>query len=165
MKTLNDLKRHLQTNAVIIMTKCSCGNKLIGKKRKVVQTQTNGVYFIDPEDPTSRKSFLSFPKASLLEYDGKYIRIYETGKRKLTKEEKTIKDGYEKIRNKKQEEIDLMTDCSTSFWKEKAYYREHNAEYLMGHTTQKGMRFDYNTGKVWDDNIKGKLNLEYEWIN
>jgi len=165
MKTLNDIKRYLQPNAILVMTKCSCGNKLLGKKRKVVKTQTNGVYFVDPENPTSKPSFLEFPKASLLECDNKYIRIYEAGKRKLTQEEDIIKKGYEKIRSKKQEEIDIMTDGSTSYWQEKGYYQKQNAEYLMGTITQKGMKYDYNTGLVRDNKVKGELSLEYEITN
>jgi len=162
MKTLNDLKRDLQGGgAVLVMTKNSCTDRLIGKKRQVIASQSNGVSFIDPDDPASKKSWLSFPKASLLEYDGKYIRIYQPGRRELTVEEKEIKAGYEKIRDKKQEERDLLSDSNCSFYCQQAYYRKHKAEYLIGHTPQKGMSFDYKTGLVRDDKVKGDLSLEY----
>jgi hypothetical protein len=165
MKTLNELKRDLQGgNIILVMTKNSCSDRLIGKKRKVVESQSNGISFIDPDDPTSKKSFLAFPKASLLEYDGEYIRIFNAGKRELTEDEKAIKAGYEKIRDKKQEERDLLADSNCSFFCEQAYYLKYDAEYLIGHTTQRGMRFDYRSGLVRDDKVKGELSLEYKVI-
>lgn len=171
MKTLADLKRELVIGKRLKMIYNSCGAKLVGKIREVVKIQSNGVYFIDPEAENAeelrqkgRGSFLEFPKATLLEITPNGFKIYNKGLRDLTKEEKSIKDGYEKIRDKKQEEIDMLSDGSTSWWRKKRYYIDNNMEYLMGHLTQKGMRYDYNTGKVWDDNVRGELSLEYDWI-
>ena len=155
--TLADLKREL-----------SLGKKLTlvfqyGKKvtlpREVVKIQSNGVWMKRPDSP--KNSFLEYPKASLLEISMGGFKIYNTGKRPLTTQEKSVKVGFEKIRDKKQEAEDIMTDSTTSYWQAKRYYIQHNAEYLMGSTTQRGMRYDHNTGFVYDDNVKGDLVLEY----
>lgn len=164
MNTLAELKRFLKEGVTLKMTN-AIHNRLVGKKRRVVKTQSNGVYFIDPDDATSKKSFFSFPKASLLEIDGNKIKIFETGKRSLTTAEKAIKDGYEKIRNKKLEEIDIVTDGSQSYWQERKYYYNKNAIYLMGTKSERGMVYDYKTNMVRDDKVKGEMSLEYEVLS
>ena len=65
MKTLADLKRYLQPNARLTMTYNSwTTHHKLPWDRQVVETQTNGVWLIDPTIPESKKSFLEFPKAS-----------------------------------------------------------------------------------------------------
>lgn len=160
MATLADLKRFLQIGQEI---KLVYRNKKLDEPipRIVTKIQTNGVYLKNPFDEKSKPSWLEFPKASLLSFDKTGIRIYTRGIRPLTQEEKEIREGYEKIRNKKQEEIDLLTDGSSSYYQETSYYKSKNAYYLMGNTFERGMKYDYNTGQVWDDNIRGNLTLEY----
>lgn len=159
MKTLADLKRIMKIGQKCILLERF--GELKNEEREVIKAQTNAWCFKTPFKP---QTWLEIPKASLIEFDGVFIKIYGKGKRPLTAEEKAIKDGYEKIRNRKQEEIDAMTDGSQTFWQEKRYYKEHNAEYLMGGVTERGMRFDFNDNQVWDDNIKGKLELVYKLI-
>lgn len=82
MKTLADLKRALSLGAGIRMTSfygnSDRKNKLVGVVRYVVKSNTTGVYL--NEDKTATKgSFLDWPKASLLEFDGKAIKIYQSG--------------------------------------------------------------------------------------
>ena len=92
------------------------------------------------------------------------FKVHAIGKRPLNQQEQSIMDGYELIRNKKQEEIDLITDGSTSFYMEKKYYKSKNAEYLMGHVVNNGLRFDRSIKQVFDDNIKGVVTLVYKLI-
>lgn len=163
MKTLSDLKRYLKAGTVVKMIyNCTSNNRLLNKKRKVVKVQTNGIYFVDPDDTNSRKSYLDFPKASLLEITEKSFKIYNKGLRDLTAEEKKIRDNAPK--DPKQSRIDIMTDGSTMYWRVKRYYMQHNAEYLKGNKSERGMRYDFNTNKVWDDSVKGELALEYEFM-
>jgi len=159
MKTLADLKRVLTVGQKVILKERN--KKEINQEKEVVKVQSNAWVF---KTEKVARSWLQFPKASLIEFDGKTIKIYATGKRTLTDGEAKIKSGYEAIRNRKQEEIDMLSDGSTSFYIEKGYYRKHNAEYLIGHTTQRGMRYDYNSGLVYDEKVKGDLILIYEII-
>lgn len=159
MKTLADLKRKLTPGTKVIL-KTRFGTK-INQKREVIHQQSNCIIFKTSE---GKKSWLNYPKASLLEFTTNDFRIYGKGKRPLTPPEKAIKEGYEKIRDKKQEERDLLSDGSTSYWQKLRYFQNHNAEYLISNKSQRGMKFDYNSGLVWDEKIKGNIDLEYKFV-
>ena len=79
----------------------------------------------------------------------------------MTPAEKEIRDGYEKQRDKEQEKRDLMTDGSASYWQAVRYFKERGAEYLKGDKAEKGMKYEYSTGLVHDERVKGELVLEY----
>ena len=157
MKTLEDLKRKLQPGTMLIL-KTRFG-KEVNKKREVAKTQSNGVWLKRGEN--EKNSWLDYPKASLLEVTDAGFKVYIGGLRPLTAKEQEIMVGYEKIRDKKQEEIDLLSDGSTSYWQKVRYYKEHKAEYLMGNKKQRGMIYRYNTKQVRDDRVKGECVLEY----
>jgi hypothetical protein len=163
MQTLADLKRRMIPGVkLIIVSRFGQSVPQEMCERELVKVQTNSWCFKTAHKPAA---WLDIPKASLLEITDNGFKIYGTGSRPLNAQEKALKDGYEAIRNRKQEEIDMLSDGSTSYYQEKAYYREHNANYLMGHEKQRGMRYCFNTGLVQDDNIKGALELEYQFIN
>lgn len=155
MKTLADLKRALTPGREL--TLLSRFGREMNQTRKVVKLQTNAVVF----NVDGKTSWLTWPKASLLEFDGEYIKTYGKGTRPMTAEEQAIKDGYEKIRNMEQEKIDMLSDGSTSYYQAIRYYTEKDALYLMGHEFQRGLKFDWNTGLILDESIKGKLELVY----
>lgn len=154
MKTLANLKRELKTGRRLILK--TRHGKEINEGREITRTQSNGVCIRTDSD---KKSWLQYPKASLLEFDGATIRIYDKGGRPLTALEKSIRDNAPK--DDEQARIDIMTDGSTMFWRGVRYYAERGALYLMGNRAQRGMRYDYNTGEVWDDKVKGVVVLEY----
>ena len=100
MKSLADLKKDLCIGTKV---KRLFGPKNNGDILTVTRTQSNGLWF--------NKSWLDFPPASLLDYDGKIISIYEPGNRSLTTEEQRIIDN--RPIDKKQSEIDMLSDGST----------------------------------------------------
>lgn len=158
MKTLADLKRELTKGKRLrLIYRYKPLSEPIPKE--VSGTQGNGVSFIDPNADVRKPSFLEFPKASLLEVTPNGFRIYGKGLRDLTPDEAAIRQG--EPRDKEQEECDLMGDSNVMYHAVRGYYTRRNAEYLQGHMTQRGMRYDYNTGKVFDDKVKGELALEY----
>jgi len=169
MKTLSDLKRKLQPGQRVSLVYRY--KKLdVPIEKEVLELQSNGIALAKEirDGRAWGKSWLTWPKASLLECVGEPglfsgFRIYSTGKRPLTCFEKEIRDGYEKTRDTEQERRD-MSDGSTSYWQKLHYYRERNAEYLIGNIKQHGMRYDYNSGLVWDDRVKGELCLEYVFV-
>lgn len=160
MKTFADLKRDLQIGKTLTMIYSSLsGNKLIGIPRQIIGTQSNGISL--QTDNKSGKSFFSLPCASLTEYDGKIIKIYQIGKRDLTAEEKAILDN-EPSNRKENEQLainDVMTDGSRTYWMDKRYYAEHNANWRWEET--RGLRLDLNDRRMYDKKIKGKLDLQY----
>jgi hypothetical protein len=161
MKTLADLKRKLQIGMRLTMIYNSVRIKKLPLKREVINVQSNGIHFIDPTKDRStqkRGSFLDFPKASLLEINEKGFKIFESGRRDLTKEEKGVIAN--EPRDAKQDEIDIMSDGSTMYWRRKRYYIEKGFEYLFN--GDKNKRIDSNDRtKVIDSNVKGELSLEY----
>jgi len=161
MNTLADLKRKIVKGASLIMTYNSFGKSgLIGKKRYVVRLNTTGVYLNEDKEAV-KGSFLEYPKASLLEFTDKGFNIYEAGYRPLTDTEQEILNNVP--RDKEQEERDIMTDTNVMWYKKQAYFKDKGYSYLNGHTEEKGLKYDYNTQMIRDNNLKGKLSLSYEW--
>ncbi|MDD5458867.1 MAG: hypothetical protein PHF37_05715 [Phycisphaerae bacterium] len=171
MASLADLKRALSLGTGIVMTGCLGVTKTqsarLGAVRYVVKVNTIGVELA--EDKTATKgSFLAWPKASLLEFDGKTIKIYQSGTRPLADIEARIMAG--KPVDAKQSEIDCLTDGSTMFRREQAYFRtveDGKFFYLFGTERQCGKRLTYardaaNTPMIDDNDCKGVMSLEYE---
>ena len=155
MKTLADLKRDLKPGVKLIL-KHRFG-KEVNEQREVIQTQSNGLWFKSEFKP---RTWLDYPKATLTEYDGKNIVIYAEGYRELTENEQSIRKN--EPRDEEQERIDCLSDGSTMYYRQLGYYRQNNAEYLMGGQRQKGMVYDFNKNMVKDDNVKGVIALVYE---
>lgn len=168
MKTLADLKRDLQVGTAVEMVNFHNGQDIPEKLqgiRYVVKVKSNGVEFSKDKNAI-KGSFLHYPKATLCEYDGENLRIYESGTRELTAWEKSIRDNVPSDRpeNKEAVEWEARTDGSGFYWKDKAYYKENKAEYLAGYETVRGLRYNYNDKNIIDDNIKGELSLVYKII-
>lgn len=118
-------------------------------------------------------SRLDVPRAALFEWDtqNNIIRIYNSGSRTLTAQEKKILNDWKAIEQtesyQKQSNIDAISDGSSCYWKQKRFFEERNAEYLMGTVKQKGamlMPSLFYNGEpkcVQDDNVKGDIVIEY----
>jgi len=158
MKTLSDLKRDLTVGKTVILKSCLGVEK--NEKRTVFKLQSNNVCFLK-EDGKS-KSWLELPKASLLEYDGKTIKIFRVGIRELTQEEKDI--IAKEPKDEKQEGIDIISDGSVMYNRRKHYYKDVGKFYLFGTEKEQGKRLTHadKTAKIEDDSIKGELELVYE---
>lgn len=153
MKTFADLKRDLQVG-VKLKKVFQFGNTSETVKT-VSKVQTNGVYL--------DKSWLSWPTAALVEYDGVNIKIYDEGSRDVTDEERKImaNEPSRRPENAKQVEIDALTDGNQMYWADKRYYKELGAEYLRGMEWENGERYDSNKDKIKSKKIKGELVLQY----
>ena len=132
--------------------------------RYAVKVQSNS--FALNEDKTATKgSRLDWPKASLMEYDGKTLTIYKPGRRDLTPEEKAIIDGEPK--DDKQDEIDMLSDGSTMFYRRKSYYQNSGHFYLFGTERTGGKRLTHDQNrnpKIEEDAIRGDISLVYEVV-
>lgn len=160
MKTFADLKRDLQVGKKLTMIYSeNASSRLIGKVREIIATQSNGITL--RTDNNAGKSFLELTCASLTEYDGKTIKIYNIGKRDLTPEEKKILDNEPSRRkeNEQQAVNDALSDGSSTYYMDKCYYKENNANWR--YDWDKGLKFDYNERKMYDKKIKGSLSLQY----
>ena len=166
MKTLTELKKDLVVGKTLTMTFNSLTQSSetiknrLNVPRKILKTQTNGLYLEVAN--TGKGSFLELPCASLIEYEGKNIKIYKVGKRELTKAEKDLlkNEPSNRPENKELAKRDALSDGSQTYWMDKRYYRENNAEWRWDWS--KGLRLDINDNKMWDKKIKGELDLEYQ---
>jgi len=155
MKTLVELKKELHVGRKCrLLERFGC---TVDEEREVVKVQSNSWCFKTEQKPAS---WLPIPKASLLEFDGTFIRIYAPGKRPPTEQEKSIIAGWVKLRDKEAE----MTDGSGQFSREQQYYSQFKALYLAGYREERGMRFDHHSGLVCDEKVKGDLELVYKLI-
>jgi len=156
MKTKADLKRTLQIGTQLKRVYNSLGwgsgRASQGSIGTVSKVQTNGVY-LDGR-------WLDIPVASLIEFDGTSLKLYYPGLRDLSPTEQDIIDN--RPRDPEQERMDLLTDGSTMYWRDKRYFSEKEANWYWG--WNKGLRYDHNEKKMWDRKIKGDLQLEYEVI-
>jgi len=159
---LADLKRKLIKGTALKMIYNSFGkSNLIGVKRYVVKTNTKGVYLnLNPNE--DKGSLLEYPRNSLLELTEKGFKIYEAGYRDLNEKEKTILEHIPK--DEKQQEIDLISDTNVMYYRKKMYLEQSGYAYLIGAHEKEGLYYDINTNKIRDSNIKGDLDLEYEFI-
>lgn len=163
LKSLADFKRILVPGQKFLL-KSRFGKPVDTPTRVVAQVQSNAVKFkVAGTDGNERDSWLEFPKASLLEFDGRNVRIYSSGLRDLTDEERRLVEKEPK--DAEQDRVDMMTDGSTMFYRRKAYYRSVGKEYLFGGSKpEKGMLLTWQGGerKIRDDKVKGDVSLEYE---
>jgi hypothetical protein len=165
MKTLAELKRDAKAGKIVAemiewhgATGEDIPERLRGK-RQIVDANSAGIFFLNAG---GKKSELRIEAASLIEYTDTSLTIFYAGKRDLTPDEKAIKDKWQTMRDKRQEEIDALTDGSTSFYREKNYYRNAGYEYLFGTEMKQGKKYDHSSQKVIDNKVKGDAMLKYK---
>jgi hypothetical protein len=176
MKTAADFKRDMTIGKPVILRRRyneTAGNR-IGTKRFLVKS--NSVGFELSENAESKSgSFMDWPKTSLLEYDGKTATIYQSGLRPLTAKEKEVYKGQPQ--DAEQQANDIMTDGSTMFYRQKAYFKARPGfMHLFGCHRERGMllkhgtqaTIDNGTWSDWfidDDAVKGEIGLVYEILD
>lgn len=128
------------------------GRNFDSKFYPLVKTKGQGSIDIDRDGKASVVFFLDSMKSKLMWYSGEKLVIYKSGFRLYTKEEIECVLGWEKIRNRKEEMLDVMTDGSEQFYRKREFFKDHGYEYLLNQR--------YN-GLVQDDTIRESVNLEY----
>lgn len=168
MKTLADLKREAKSGTLEgkFIHHSQFGENLpmrLQGWRKLVDSNSVAIFFLTSD---GKKSELRLDKASLVEYDGKTLTVFNAGYRDLTEEEQGVMNAWKEKSStpqfKAQEEADALTDGSSTYWAKVAHFSKAGREYLMGFTKQRGMKYDFNTGKVHDDKIKGAVCMQYK---
>jgi len=164
-KTLAELKRDAKSGKVYMemierFGSTDIPDKLKGK-RQMVDANTVCVKFLNND---GKKSELRIDAASLIEYTDTELTTYLPGLRDLTSAEKDVMDSWESKRDKRQEEIDMLTDGSTSFYRHKHFFIDAGFEYLLGYNTKQGKKYDFNTKKVRDNKVKGDVELKYKIV-
>ncbi|MCI9290285.1 MAG: hypothetical protein HFE32_00600 [Clostridia bacterium] len=168
MKTLAELKREAKSGILegkFIHHSQFGANlpKRLQGWRKLIDSNSVAIYFLTSD---GKKSELRLDKASLVDYDGQTLTIFNAGYRDLTEEEKYVMNVWKEKSStsqfKAQEELDALSDGSSTYWAKVFYFRKVGYEYLMGFNKQRGMKYDTIMGKVQDDKIKGTICMQYQ---
>lgn len=167
MKTLQDLKRDAKSGMYEARMVLRCGTTDIPERlqgwRKIIGSNSVAIFLMMND---GRKSELTVSRASLVEYDGEYIRQYLAGFRAPTEKEQAVLDEWKSYASEPsfvaQAEADAYTDGTSTYWTEVAFFSKAGYEYLMGCKKKRGMIYDRQRGMVQDDRIKGALFMEYE---
>ena len=110
-----------------------------------------------------KESFLDYPHASLFVYTGNMVKVYESGLRSLNPTEEMVMRQWHQISNNPQfrerARIDALSDGNYTNRQEELFFKQSPCPYL--YTERNGLRYDHNTGKVYDPKVKGKCVLVY----
>ena len=156
MKTLSEFKRdvasgNLWGKIVIRFGSENIPERMTGWRKIAIYNKTN-ICFINEQ---GQKSILPLEKASLIEYDGETLTIYSPGLRELTKAEQEAINEWHIIEKS-------YPEYQSTYYIEQDFFKKKGMPYLAGYEKIKGQKYDFNTGKIQDDRIKGKISLKYE---
>jgi len=164
MKTLAQLKRDAKSGNLYAEMIYRWGTKIpenLQGKRRIIDSNSVGIKFLNQNGSTSD---LSIKNANLVEYDEYFITIYDPGERDLNEDEKTIFSKWETMRNKKQEEMDCLTDTNVTYWRRKHFFIDAGYEYLLGYDKKQGKIYINHNNKIRDDKIKGDMIIQYKIV-
>ena len=170
MKTLADLKREADTGKMYLqlINRFGSPDNVRGTQkelRRVVSVITVGIKLMDS---TGKTSSLDLVSASLVEYDGITLKTFGPGLRPLNADEQSVMDEWNKICNtdeyKHQAEIDMISDGSTTFWQQKAFFSKAGYDYLFFADSKSSKHYDFNTKLIRDNKIRGDCELEYNVV-
>lgn len=85
------------------------------------------------------KSIFYFPPAKLIDYDGKFLTIYERGERNLTEQEREILADWQKI----EDDYYQKNPYGDAYWKKKEYFKNCPYPWLNGYETVRGKYYKY----------------------
>ena len=111
----------------------------------------------------NKESYLDIPFASLVEYTGTTLKVFDKGKRPLIEKERFVLSEWKKIEStpKFQERmrVDVLTDGSFTFYQEKNFFEISPCPYLFNDSR----RFRYTKGQdyIFDAQVKGECILKY----
>ena len=157
MKTLAELKREVNKGNLYFEMVYRYGEEIPERCkgiRRGVRANSVAIY-IETQD--GKQSELRIPYASLMEYDGNRLVIYQAGQRDLTEQEQAVLNSLKTAES----EYYKANPYGDYFWQKQAYFKSHKEFYhLAGWESHNGKY--YRNGKVTDSAIKGKKILEYK---
>ena len=118
--------------------------------REVSEVNTVGIKLVNQSGAISE---LSIPRASLINYDGDYLKVYIPGLREPTDAEKKLLSEWEAIQKAKEKQNPYMN----TYWAKYDFFRNSAFPYMSGLHTGSRSKKEYipSEGKVRDPNIKG----------
>lgn len=130
--------------------------KELNEEKEIAKVQSNAIAFKKGDG----LSWLYLPPAARMEFTGRGFIIYAQGLRDLTPDEKEVLDNVPK--DPEQERIDALSDGSTMFYREKAYFKKYNMMHLTVYNKGRRLHYDKdNKPRIIDPLVKGEKELEY----
>lgn len=103
------------------------------------------------------ESELRLKRATLVEYDGKTLTVYQPALRDPNEQEQALLDQWDKI----QDEYMLKNPFGDPYWKRKAFFETSPFPYMSGYDSCQGKSYESHLGKVRDSHIRGEAILKY----
>lgn len=163
-KSLAQLKRDASTGnmSLILIERFGESNestippKMAGA-RKVIGVNTVALKLLNHD---GKESELRYNPASLIEYDGDKLTVYNAGKRSLT-------DDEANVLKKANEERALYRErnpYSESYWHMEQFFANCPYPYLDGFEMKQGKRYNHCDNTVTDNAVKGEAILKYRVV-
>lgn len=167
-KSFSQLKRDLKVGTKLKVLYHFRANDNNGERflqdRVISKVQTNA--FTSKWGNDTKDYWCYYPThAELVDYEDDKFTFYEYGERDLTDYEKTMLDKINNLCTEAERKLDLYTDSNINFWRRKAYAEEHNIEYLLGYDFYKGLKYNHNTGKMYDKKVRGNKLFTFQIVN
>lgn len=167
-KSFSQLKKDLKVGTKLKVLYHCRQNDINGERflqdRVISKVQTNAFTSKWGEDP--KDYWCYYPtNSNLVDYEENTFTFYEYGERELTDYEKTMLDKLHNLCTKEERYLDAYTDSNIEYWRQKKYARENNVEYLLGFEFHNGLKYNFNTGKMYDKKIKGNKLFIFQIVN
>lgn len=152
--TLTQLKEDAKTGKIKAEMVVRCGGTDIPERlqgiKPLVDSNSVGIFFLNAD---GRKSEMQLKRAKLVEYADDTLTIFYPATRPLNEKEQAIMDGWNKIAStdeyKERSNIDALTDGSSTYYQEKAYFEKSECPYLFGFEESIGCKYDrYGSKKL-----------------
>ena len=160
MKTLADLKRDAKSGKIrleLIERFGKTGDEIPERLRGIREVAGVNTVAINLRNASGEESELRFGRASLIEYRGDMLTVYNSGYRPLTEEERAIVAGEEAFR----EEFQRNNPYSEPYWAIKKYYKDSSCPWMAGFETVRGKHYQRGEDRVRDDAVRGEVVLRY----
>lgn len=119
----------------------------------LVKTKGVGSVDIIRDNRPSALFYIDSISSKRLLYTGKHLTLFNSAYRLWNEKERECMTEWEKNRNRKAEHIDLISDSSVEFYRQRYFFKDRGCEHLIGQT--------YN-GLVCDDQVRGSVCMVYE---
>ena len=160
MKTLAELKRDAKSGKISFELMEWFGKvaeqipERLRGIRTVSKVNTVGIYLRNGD---GQESEMRFESANVVEYDGENLTLYRPGYRDLTDEEQNVLAKWKA----EQAAYEKRNPYGNSYWKMKEYFQKCACPWMEGFDMVRGKKYDFSTGKVIDNSVKGDAILKY----
>ena len=167
-KSFSQLKKDLKVGTKLKAVYHFRQNDINGERflqdRVISKVQTNAFTSKWGDDP--KDYWCYYPtNSNLVDYEDNTFTFYEHGERDLTDYEKTMLDKLNNLCTEEERQLDMYTDSNIEYWKKQKFARENNVEYLLGFEFHNSLKYNFNTGKMYDKNIRGNKLFTFQIVN